>query len=364
MRAGDRRDHFCQTDPAAASAVTRSDDRARSRSARAGDGEVSGAAGGDCSTCRPADRPGGLHLRPCRRGAEHYRRGTDCALCECAKFRAGSAARSRGPRGSREARGARDSRGDGPTRPDASVSVVVAAHTMDRWEDIVRGSRRARAPERGAAGDDPGRRPQRRAAGSRPGRLPGRAGAAQPADRGRLGRPQHGCGRGGGDNHRLPRRRRAARSRTGSSGLCGYDDPRVQAVGGVARPVWPVRRPAHLPPELDWLVGCTYLGQPTVRTDVRNLWGCNMSVRRRGVRPDRRLRRGGRPDRADPARQRGDRAVHPDRAADPGGPGGLRAVARWCTTGSPRPAAGGPTWSRARTPRGSRRPPFEGRRHR
>jgi GT2 family glycosyltransferase len=61
--------------------------------------------------------------------------------------------------------------------------------------------------------------------------------------------------------------------------VSGYDDAQVLAVGGVARPVWPDRRPAHLPPELDWLVGCTYLGQPTVRTDVRNLWGCNMSVR-------------------------------------------------------------------------------------
>ena len=51
------------------------------------------------------------------------------------------------------------------------------------------------------------------------------------------------------------------------------------AVGGVATPVWPSRRPDHLPPELDWIVGCTYQGQPTLRTDVRNLWGCNMSVR-------------------------------------------------------------------------------------
>jgi GT2 family glycosyltransferase len=61
--------------------------------------------------------------------------------------------------------------------------------------------------------------------------------------------------------------------------LSAYDDPSVMAVGGVARPVWPDRRPAHLPPELDWLLGCTYLGQPTVRSAVRNLWGCNMSVR-------------------------------------------------------------------------------------
>ncbi len=62
--------------------------------------------------------------------------------------------------------------------------------------------------------------------------------------------------------------------------LAAYDDPSVMAVGGVATPVWPSRRPDHLPPELDWIVGCTYQGQPTVRTDVRNLWGCNMSVRR------------------------------------------------------------------------------------
>jgi glycosyltransferase involved in cell wall biosynthesis len=62
--------------------------------------------------------------------------------------------------------------------------------------------------------------------------------------------------------------------------LSAYDAPSVMAVGGVASPVWPSRRPDHLPPELDWIVGCTYRGQATVRTDVRNLWGCNMSVRR------------------------------------------------------------------------------------
>jgi GT2 family glycosyltransferase len=62
--------------------------------------------------------------------------------------------------------------------------------------------------------------------------------------------------------------------------LEAYDDESVMAVGGVASPVWPERRPDHLPPELDWIVGCTYQGQPTERADVRNLWGCNMSVRR------------------------------------------------------------------------------------
>jgi GT2 family glycosyltransferase len=74
-----------------------------------------------------------------------------------------------------------------------------------------------------------------------------------------------------------------------------YEDVTVQAVGGVAHPRWPTwpnggRRPNVLPGahptdgdatgELDWIVGCTYTGQPTERAEVRNLMGCNMSFRR------------------------------------------------------------------------------------
>lgn len=69
--------------------------------------------------------------------------------------------------------------------------------------------------------------------------------------------------------------------------LAGYHDPRVLAVGGSARPVWPGgSRSALLPArgegtgELDWVVGCTYTGQPETETPVRNLMGCNMSFRR------------------------------------------------------------------------------------
>jgi len=66
-----------------------------------------------------------------------------------------------------------------------------------------------------------------------------------------------------------------------------YADPDVCGVGGSAHPVWPDRRPATLPAppgqphgELDWVIGCTYHGQPEQPTDVRNLMGCNMSFRR------------------------------------------------------------------------------------
>jgi glucosyl-dolichyl phosphate glucuronosyltransferase len=72
--------------------------------------------------------------------------------------------------------------------------------------------------------------------------------------------------------------------------LAPYADPEVVAVGGVAHPRFPGVRPGLLPAggtggdatgELDWIVGCTYTGQPTRQAEVRNLMGCNMSVRRR-----------------------------------------------------------------------------------
>lgn len=59
-----------------------------------------------------------------------------------------------------------------------------------------------------------------------------------------------------------------------------YGDPQVMAVGGGIIPVWPDRRPPWFPPEFDWVVGCSYRGLPRGVAPVRNLIGCNMSIRR------------------------------------------------------------------------------------
>jgi glycosyltransferase involved in cell wall biosynthesis len=60
-----------------------------------------------------------------------------------------------------------------------------------------------------------------------------------------------------------------------------YRDPRVSVVGGSAAAVWPgEERPPWMPAEFDWVVGCSYVGQPTVLSEVRNPLGCNMSLRR------------------------------------------------------------------------------------
>ncbi len=59
-----------------------------------------------------------------------------------------------------------------------------------------------------------------------------------------------------------------------------YRDPAVIGVGGHATPVWPDQRPTWLPAEFDWVIGCSYRGQPTEVAAVRNFIGCNMSLRR------------------------------------------------------------------------------------
>ena len=59
-----------------------------------------------------------------------------------------------------------------------------------------------------------------------------------------------------------------------------FADPSVAATGGVARPAWSQGRPAWFPREFDWVVGCSYEGQPPGVADIRNPLGCNMAFRR------------------------------------------------------------------------------------
>jgi GT2 family glycosyltransferase len=159
------------------------------------------------------------------------------------------------------------------------VSVVVAAHTMDRWADIVAGvdalAHQTVPPLETILVVDHNDALLARARDE----LTGVRVLDNPRTGGASGARNTGVAAASGtvvaflDDDARPDLDWVERL------LSAYDDASVMAVGGVARPVWPDARPAHLPPELDWLLGCTYLGQPTVRSDVRNLWGCNMSVR-------------------------------------------------------------------------------------
>ncbi len=59
-----------------------------------------------------------------------------------------------------------------------------------------------------------------------------------------------------------------------------YDDPDVVAVGGRATPAWEIHKPGWFPGEFNWVVGCTYTGHRSEPGPVRNVIGCNMSLRR------------------------------------------------------------------------------------
>jgi hypothetical protein len=58
-----------------------------------------------------------------------------------------------------------------------------------------------------------------------------------------------------------------------------YRDPSVVSTGGGVLPRWSHARPSWLPPEFDWVVGCSYVGLPESGGVVRNPIGANMSVR-------------------------------------------------------------------------------------
>lgn len=59
-----------------------------------------------------------------------------------------------------------------------------------------------------------------------------------------------------------------------------YTDSSVIGVGGSIVPYWETQRPRWFPEEFLWVVGCTYRGMPTERSEVRNMIGANMSLRR------------------------------------------------------------------------------------
>lgn len=59
-----------------------------------------------------------------------------------------------------------------------------------------------------------------------------------------------------------------------------FEDPQVESVGGKAEPKWSAGPSRLLPPELLWIVGCTFTGQPLALAEVRNVMGCSMAFRR------------------------------------------------------------------------------------
>lgn len=62
--------------------------------------------------------------------------------------------------------------------------------------------------------------------------------------------------------------------------LSHFANPSVVGVGGRLDPLWATSRPKWFPPEFDWTIGVSYLGMPMSAEPVRNVWSNNMVIRR------------------------------------------------------------------------------------
>ncbi len=58
-----------------------------------------------------------------------------------------------------------------------------------------------------------------------------------------------------------------------------YDDPAVLGTGGRLDAMWETARPGWLPPEYDWIVGCSFDGDHAEPVRIRNPIAANMSIR-------------------------------------------------------------------------------------
>lgn len=59
-----------------------------------------------------------------------------------------------------------------------------------------------------------------------------------------------------------------------------FSDPHVLGVGSWVKPLWSREMPVWFPPQYLWIVGCSYEGMPTDVSEVRNLFGGSMIIRR------------------------------------------------------------------------------------
>jgi cellulose synthase/poly-beta-1,6-N-acetylglucosamine synthase-like glycosyltransferase len=62
-----------------------------------------------------------------------------------------------------------------------------------------------------------------------------------------------------------------------------YQDEAVVAVGGAPLPRYETERPSWFPEEFDWVFGCAYAGMPTALAPIRHMIGANMSARREAL---------------------------------------------------------------------------------
>lgn len=159
------------------------------------------------------------------------------------------------------------------------ASVVICAHTMDRWDELNRAVESVRNQTRAAREIlviiDNNEALRERAARD----IRGAVVLANAKDPGLSGGRMTGVERAAAavvcfldddaeaDPHWLEEL------------LDAYRDPAVLGAGGPVEPMWRAPPPSWFPDEFRWVVGCTYTGMHVANGRIRNPIGANMSVR-------------------------------------------------------------------------------------
>ncbi|MFJ1702662.1 glycosyltransferase family 2 protein [Kitasatospora sp. NPDC088346] len=164
---------------------------------------------------------------------------------------------------------------DGPT-----LSVVICAYTLDRWDDICAAvasvrDQRVRPGELLLVIDHCPELERRATAQLRDARV-----IPNSRTRGLSGARNTGVAAATGEVIAFLDDDAVADPQWTMRLLAGYRDRWVLGVGGLVRAWWESGRPRWFPPEFDWVVGCSYHGSPRTPSAVRNFTGANMSFRR------------------------------------------------------------------------------------
>ncbi len=163
-----------------------------------------------------------------------------------------------------------------------TVSVVVCAYTLDRWDDLVTGlaalRHQTRPPLEVLLVVDHAPDLLARA---RTGLAPGVTVLENVFDRGLSGARNSGAAAASGDVLLFLDDDARPDPDWVEAGTAAFADPAVVGTGGTAVPAWDAPgRPAWFPEAFLWVVGCSYEGLPDDGAPIRNPIGASMGFRR------------------------------------------------------------------------------------
>jgi GT2 family glycosyltransferase len=163
----------------------------------------------------------------------------------------------------------------------ASTSVVIAAHSDDRWADIVSATESAKAQVPPptelilVVDHNPGLACRARR------ELEGAVVVENTGPRGASSARNIGVQNSSGAITVFLDDDQAAIAPTWLRSLCDhFADTGVVGVGGGITPRWDSERPRWFPREFDWVIGCSYAGLPESLSPIRNVWGGNTAILR------------------------------------------------------------------------------------